>query len=239
MWIIVKFRPITLFSLKQSCSTSSGGKGLISPTPYSFKMALLNRAIERWGLEEAKDIFNSFKDLDIRFKIPEQLVVNHCFMRIKRFEDKLKPQERLKEGKFFKSTVALRDYVYYHDILEAAINVKEKEKSVVEIIEALLPMINYLGKRGSFIQYVDHCTKEEVGDGFCQYLEDEFYHLPGTFIMQKLDDLGPRASFDNINIYSASKVREGMDRIIKTALFPVKIEKVNKSFTLYKAYKSI
>ena len=44
MWLIAEYQPVSLFSLKNSLATSSGGKSLLVPTPYAFKMALLDAA---------------------------------------------------------------------------------------------------------------------------------------------------------------------------------------------------
>ena len=41
MWLIAEYEAVTLFSLKLSTATSSGGKTLLVPTPYALKMALL------------------------------------------------------------------------------------------------------------------------------------------------------------------------------------------------------
>ena len=41
MWWITNFEPVTMFSLKAAAATSTGGKSLLLPTPFSFKMALL------------------------------------------------------------------------------------------------------------------------------------------------------------------------------------------------------
>jgi hypothetical protein len=49
MWLIADYQPVTLFSLKNSLATSSGGKSLLVPTPCAFKMALLDAACRVWG----------------------------------------------------------------------------------------------------------------------------------------------------------------------------------------------
>ena len=47
MWLMADYEAVTLFSLKMSGATSSGGKSLLLPTPYAIK--LLVDAIPRLG----------------------------------------------------------------------------------------------------------------------------------------------------------------------------------------------
>ena len=47
MWMVARYAPTALFSLKPAAATSSGGKTLICPTPFSIKMALLDAALSR------------------------------------------------------------------------------------------------------------------------------------------------------------------------------------------------
>jgi hypothetical protein len=50
-WLIAEYQPTALFSLKISSATSSVGKTLVVPTPYSIKMALVDAAF-RTGLTD-------------------------------------------------------------------------------------------------------------------------------------------------------------------------------------------
>ena len=44
MWLLAIYEATTLFSLKTSDATSSGGRTLLAPTPYAIKMGLLDAA---------------------------------------------------------------------------------------------------------------------------------------------------------------------------------------------------
>jgi len=52
-WLLAEYQPTALFSLKISSATSSVGKTLIVPTPYSIKMALVDAAF-RVGLSDTE-----------------------------------------------------------------------------------------------------------------------------------------------------------------------------------------
>ena len=46
---LANYLPVALFSLKPSSATSSGGRTLITPTPFSIKMALLDALLRTQG----------------------------------------------------------------------------------------------------------------------------------------------------------------------------------------------
>ena len=49
MWHIATYEPVSLISLKLATATSTGGKSVLLPTPYAFKMALLNVTFRMQG----------------------------------------------------------------------------------------------------------------------------------------------------------------------------------------------
>src|SRR5205807_935660 len=73
MWYVATYQQVALFSLRQSLSTSSGGKTLLVPTPFALKMALLDVAIRTLGKEQAALLFPYIRDLRIAVLLPEQL----------------------------------------------------------------------------------------------------------------------------------------------------------------------
>jgi hypothetical protein len=44
-WLVFRYRPVTLFSLKMSRATSTVGKTLLTPKPYAVKMAFVDAAL--------------------------------------------------------------------------------------------------------------------------------------------------------------------------------------------------
>jgi hypothetical protein len=49
-WLIARYQPTSLFSLKHGDATSTGGKSLLVPTPFAIRMALLDAAIRTEGI---------------------------------------------------------------------------------------------------------------------------------------------------------------------------------------------
>src|SRR5262245_16913059 len=83
-WLIVEYQPTSLFSLKTSLATSSVGKTLLVPTPYSIKMAFVDAAF-RAGLsdDECVDFLRSLVSVDVRIAPPESACVTHTFVKIR------------------------------------------------------------------------------------------------------------------------------------------------------------
>ena len=55
MWLVARYAPTALFSLKPSLATSSGATTLLAPTPYALKMALLDVAYRTLGIVELRE----------------------------------------------------------------------------------------------------------------------------------------------------------------------------------------
>ncbi len=90
-WLTTTYQPTTLFSLKPSWATSTGGKSLLLPSPYAFKMALLDAAIRTSGLAVGEAAWPWLRDLHMAVRLPEQVTVTNLFGRILR-EKEIKNQ---------------------------------------------------------------------------------------------------------------------------------------------------
>lgn len=225
-WLTITYQPTTLFSLKPSWATSSGGKSLLLPTPYALKMALLDAAIRTEGLETGKTAWPWLRDLHIGVRLPEQIVVTNLFARILR-----KRRGKSKAGPFQK-TIGYREYVYYSGPLQLAFGVEKGTHK--EQLEPWLVNLNYLGKRGGFMQPMQPPTAQPDDDGFLRLTaEPETIHIEG--IIQQLDDCGHRMTFEHANIYSGKSIRSGSatGRIVRHIVLPYRLNRSSKSYTLY------
>src|SRR6266498_2485319 len=139
MWLTAVYHQVSLFSLKPSDATSTGGRSLLVPTPFSIKMALLDVALRLYGEGSGSTFFPLIRDLGIALSPPPQIIVNNSFVRIQKpFEDKKGNQKKgrdtaieddisistdnKKKGLFI-PTVAFREYVQYNGPLAVAVEV--------------------------------------------------------------------------------------------------------------------
>ncbi|NLT49563.1 MAG: hypothetical protein GXX85_01435 [Ignavibacteria bacterium] len=233
MYLEVFYEPTTLFSLKQSEATNSGSKSLISPSPYSIKMALLNAIITFDSLTVAKEQFELIRDLNISFSLPQEIVVNNCFIKIMKDNDK-ETNKAIKELKPFKSTVAFREYVYLKSNISFAVEIKIKPNVKVlqdyDFLKKWFMHINYFGKKGCFFQFHGAEIKDysALPIGYSSIWGKSF----SNGIMFQLDDMSEENKFEDVNTYSDKKPK----REKKILVFPYKQIESNKNYTLYRKF---
>lgn len=229
MWLIAKYEAVTLFSLKLSAATSSGGKTLLVPTPYALKMALLDSACRTRGVRQAELIWEQIRDLHIAVQPASKVVVTNLFQKI------LKPfKKQPKEGtpdSFgpFQRTIGYREYAQFIGPMAVALELGEDQRL---IFVNLLLNINYFGKRGGFMQLVESPQMaEELPIHFVDVTNEQTSFIAfGT--LQVLDDCAPSLTFEKANIYSGEKLKDG-DRIRRNVILPYRMTSSSKSYSLY------
>jgi len=253
MWVIAVFHQVSLFSLKPSDVTSTGGRSLLLPTPYSIKMALLDVAIRNYGVNRGSMLFPLLRDSMIAISPPQYIIVNNCFVRIHKLRRQKSSQGEAKtsfddeqseveehaveegQGPYIRS-VAFREYIQYSGPLGLAVQVETHQTA--EQLFPLFPQANYLGKRGGFFQIEGTAVVQKnlpVQQGYL--LLDAVELTPRTissgYTLQVLDDCSPKMSFDEVNIYSSASLAVGKDRIQLPVLLPYRVTRSSQGFTLY------
>lgn len=237
MWTIAQYQPTSLFSLRPYTATTSGGKSLIVPTPFAVKMALLDVAIRTQGLARGQSLFAAIRDLQIAVRLPPWIVVNNSFTKILRLKE-IKTKASEKEAAIararaerqwpFQKTIAFCEYVQFGGPLSLACQGMPPDDVVL-----LLMQVNYLGKRGGFVQLLPPTTPaDSLPDGFVMLTEGVNGAFPlGT--LQMVDDCGPGLTFERANVYSDQKIRAGEDRIFHHVVLPYRPARSSRGFTLY------
>lgn len=236
MWLTASFRPVGLFSLRPYNATASGGKSLLVPTPFSIKMALLDVLFRLHGQEEAKRVWPIVRDLEVAIRVPSHVILNHTFVKI------LRPKKKGisdKQGTGLKTpmgnTVAFREYVYFAGSFGLALAGQQLHE-----MAKLLPYINYLGKRGGFIQLDGLPTKKQALEPDLESEQWTILTEEGAFVMggtlQAMDDCGPNMTLAHANIYSRKRLAKGKanGRIIRHIVLPLRIESTSRHYTLYR-----
>jgi len=231
MWLVADYQPVGFFSLKNSLATSSGAKSLLLPTPYALKMALLDAACRRWGVTQAEAFWPTLRDLPVAMRPPKRAVVTNLFAKI------LKPRRsKARPGSSdagpLGKTIAFREYVWLGGNLGIALQLANNHWP--QVIELLL-QINYLGKRGSFVQLLAPPRQLTSMPGGFVHLNPP--DTPSTFssqgLLQMLDDCGPQMTFDHANIYSQARIRLGKERVLHHVVLPYRLIRSSKGYTLY------
>jgi len=239
-WLIARYQPVSLFSLKHGEATSTGGKSLLIPTPFAIRIALLDAAIRVRGVAFGSQAFDHIRALHLALRPPRRVAVTNLFTRI------LKPERNPEErGRAMQRTIAFREYVHWEGTLALALG---GEPAHLDQVAPLLFHLSYLGKRGSFIQLlaspeVVETPDTQPPDGFIPLVAwnqvDEAHAGPITFplgCIQRLDDWGPDLTYEKANIYLPGKIRVGRDRIRFDVVLPYQLIRSGRGFTVYEAF---
>lgn len=226
VWLEAHYQPTTLFSLRPSWTTSSGGKTLLLPSPYALKMAILDAAISAGSLATAESAWPWVRDLGIGIQLPRQIVVTNLFARTLRLRRNPAAPGEIDAGPFQK-TIGYREYVYYSDHITLAFAVADEHSAQ---LAAWLAQISYLGKRGGFVQML---APAQVVDDVSELvmLTSEADSFPIDGLIQQLDDCDPKMKFAEANIYDGKKPK----RIVRHIVIPYRLARSSRSYSLYEA----
>lgn len=252
MWIVARYLPVAPFSLKSAAATASGGKTLLVPTPYAIKMALLDAAIRIAGIAEGERLFPFLRDLSVHVELPGYMVVFKSFSKIRRLAESKdakkkeetveefkarqleKIAEKMEQGKYpLYPTIAYREYVYYRDAFRLAFTLPNGEPPAA--LHHLLQGVNYLGKRGGFIQIMGPPEQvEQLPPGrFIELTPDDLRTFNSKGTLQMLDDCGKSLTFQRANIYSAERITLGKERILRHVVLPYRLKRSSRGYSWY------
>jgi len=236
-WLILSYLPVTLFSLRMTHATSKGGKTLLVPTPYSFKMTMLDACFRVYEGEQAeikaRQLFELIKGCAIRFNPPSNCIVQNTFIKIRQ-------EERDAPKGLYVPTIAYREFCFYNgNDMDVAISVKGISKEDVSLLKQIGSHINCMGKRGSFFQFKE--SKLYNGNLPADYTApiDEGSINTENLWPQYMDDFGEalckaKDGFDRISTYGAGDITLGKHRVLVKTLIPYYFSKSSKHFTQYK-----
>jgi hypothetical protein len=238
-WTIATYTPVSLFSLRPANSTTSGGKTLIAPTPFCIKMALLSASIQTAGVAEGQRRFQQIRDLRIALALPEHVVVVKSFAKIRRpirlgsgDAREAEIAEALEVGHYpFAPTIAYREFVQFGGLLHMAFTSPQGEAP--GWLGETLASINYLGKRGSFVQIASWpMVAGDLEESFTEVTQDSAdFAFEGT--LQMLDDCGSMMTFEHADIYSSKRMTYGKERVPRHVVLPYRLRQSSRGYSLY------
>lgn len=231
-WVIARYQPVGLFSLKHGEATSTGGKSLLVPTPFAIRMALLDAAIRTNGFEKGEEAFEQIKSLHLAIKPPAYIAVSGLFGKV------LKPERDKDSDRAMTPTIAFREFVHLWNELGIALS---GEPQTLKMITPWLQHITYFGKRGGFFQLLDKPTNVDTEQPPAEFillegpdiLSGQEFSTFALGVLQRLDDWGPGITFQKANVYTRDPIKLGKDRIRFDVIFPYQLVRSGRGFTLY------
>src|SRR5271154_615894 len=166
-WLVFRYDPVALFSLKMSRATSTAGKTLLTPTPYAVKMAFVDVALRHRFTADPDGLIRALSRASVRIGVPQHACVTGTIQSVRQ-ETREVDRKRNPELPFYRSTIAMREFVHCRGPLRLAFDVETCTADLATLLGALAPAINYLGRRGSFVQYAGHSHQPELDATFTQ-----------------------------------------------------------------------
>jgi hypothetical protein len=207
-------------------------------------MALLSVSLHTRGLDEGQRRFPTIRALRIALAVPEQLMVLKTVGRVQRPSKLVGSANREPEiaqararGHYpYLPTMAPREFVQFAEPLTLACTLDQEEPP--DWLEEALVAINYLGKRGGFLQIADWPKREdEVSPDFIEITRDsDDFPIDGT--LQQLDDWGEMITFEHADIYNEKPIILGKERLLRQVVLPYRLEQSNRTYSRYRRIKS-
>lgn len=217
-WLIARYAPVALFSLRPSITTAAGGQTLLVPTPYSVKLALTDAVARVEGSANGAALFNLVQPLEVRLRPPEYSVVTHTFNRVRWWARgeaaadapapesvvgaDAAPRRRGARGAAaedgeptntggagpWATRIAYREYCFLSGELAIAFNIDALAPEQVERLSYACAMVTYFGRRGGFFQFTGTEARGDLGEGFDLPANPPPTDL-GYAVVQVLDDM--------------------------------------------------
>jgi hypothetical protein len=231
MWVYAEYEATALFTLKPAGATSSGGKTLLVPTPYSIKMALLDVACRLDGVSAAEVFWPALARATVAIRPPAEVVVNNTFTKVLRQRrNEAEPGEQ--HAGFFGKTIAYREYAYLAGTFGLAVETSTADDA--GRIARWLVNINYLGKRGGFIQVQGWPEMGEGLPGGYLPITGDLTGMVMDSVLTQLDDTDAKTSFSKVSIYTTERITLGKERILKHVALPYRRVGSSRSYTHYR-----
>jgi len=227
-WLVATYVPTALFSLKVSAATSAVGKTLLVPTMYAIKMALVDAAFRAgYGEAECARLLRALVDIEVRVAPTARAVVTHTFLKIRQ-----EPKTPSREHPYI-SSVAYREVAHAAGEWRWAFDLAGATDEVAGWLVELLPHVNYVGRRGSFVQFAGLARQPTLSLEFTQPQAQDGFTMPSRWQVAPLDDFGPEASLDVLSSYSAASPRRDRHRRFVQTIIPLGLVNVGPGFSEY------
>lgn len=241
-WLILRYLPVSLFSLRMTHATNKGGKTLLVPTPYAFKMTMIDACFRAFEGDEAetkaKHVFDLIKGCEVRFSPPPVCIVQNTFVKIRQ-------EERDAPKGYYVPTIAYREFCFYNNgELKVALGIRGYKEGFVTLLQYIASHINCIGKRGSFWQYVGHATHSgELPVGYTRPKDGNQVSMSNHGWAHDLDDFGDalcnaKDGFDRISTYGAGTIQLNKHRILVKTLIPYHFRQSSRHFTQFNSIQN-
>jgi hypothetical protein len=118
--------------------------------------------------------------------------------------------------------------------LRFAFDLTAGSREFAHLLKQTAPAINYVGRRGGLIQYLECVEQTELDAQFTRPIGRDADPAEWGHRVS-LDDFGAGASFDALNSFSATEIRRGVHRKFVETAIPLGVRNAGPGFVHYAA----
>jgi hypothetical protein len=134
----------------------------------------------------------------------------------------------------YDSSIAYREVVHHHGAWRWAFDLAAGDDTLAERLVLIAPHVNYIGKRGSFIQFTGFFRRSELGSEFTQSAQTQWV-LPPRAHIAPLDDFGPDADLETLSSFTSKKPSREKHRRFVDTVIPLGLVNTGPGFTEYRS----
>jgi hypothetical protein len=194
-------------------------------------MALVDAAFRMRLLDgDCADFLKSLVGVAVRIAPPLAAVVTHTFVKIRQ-----EPHGGSTPEEPYISSIAYREAAHHSGTWQWAFDLAAGDDILATRLVGVAPHVNYIGKRGSFIQFTGLSRKASLGQEFTRPADDQQpWRLSGVHILP-LDDFGPEADLMTLSSFTANKPRRDKHRRFVRTIIPLGLVNTGPGFSEYRA----
>ena len=103
----------------------------------------------------------------------------------------------------------------------------------LDTLTSLLLQLNYIGKRGGFLQlHQPPSPAEDLPEGFTEITAGVGNSFP-LGVLQLLDDFGAAMTFAHANVYDNKGIKLGRERVLRHVVLPYRLAHSSRAYSLY------
>jgi hypothetical protein len=185
----------------------------------------------RTGLpdDDCERFLRSLVKVDVRIAPAKAAVVTNTFLKVRqesRDGDSLRP---------YIPSIAYRELVYLDGTWLWAFELAGCDHLAATQIVRLAPNVNYVGKRGSFIQFTKAFRLAGLDTRFTQPLRTGSPQVFPTGVhVRQLDDFGPEASLETLSSFTSTKPKRDRHRKFVETIIPAALVNTGPGFSEYR-----
>ena len=194
-------------------------------------MALIDAAFRVGNtMEQCAELLRALKAVDVRIAPSFAAVVTNTFVKIRQEPKVPSPQSP------YISSIAYRELVYSRGIWSWAFDLVSCDEVLAAQLVRLTPHVNYVGKRGSFLQFLGRLYRRtELGSSFTQPLAGRDFAVPARSHVRSLDDFGPDADLETLSSFTSKPAKRAKHRRFVETVIPVGVSNTGPGFTEYRS----